>query len=61
MKCEKCQSKKHVFDFNNRCCLVRWLRGAYHPHAKSYLDQYRIRNGESEMLKLIAEVKDEAR
>jgi hypothetical protein len=46
-----------VYNFNNRCCLVRWLRGAFHPHAKTYFDQYRIRHGEQAMLDLIAEVK----
>jgi hypothetical protein len=55
--CELCARKSCVYNFNNRCCLVRWLRGAFHPHAKTYFDQYRIRHGEQAMLDLIAEVK----
>lgn len=59
MECKHCAEAKHIFNFNNRCCLVRWLRRAYKPHAKSYLDQYRIRHGEAAMLKLIEEAKSE--
>lgn len=58
MTCEHCKSNPHVYNFNQRCCLIRWLRMAYKPHAKSYLDQYRIRHGEQAMLDLIADVKN---
>jgi hypothetical protein len=57
LTCEFCKAKGHRYNFTNRCCLVRWLRTAYKGHAKAYLDQYRIRNGETKMLELIAEVK----
>jgi hypothetical protein len=55
--CEYCARKAPIYNINQRCCLIRWLRGAFHPNAKAYLDQYRIRHGEQAMLDLIAEVK----
>lgn len=62
MTCNYCQTKSIcLFNFNCRQCLVRWLRMAMREHAKSYLDQYRIRHGESAMLELIAEVKNDPR
>ncbi|ROH87985.1 hypothetical protein ED236_00380 [Pseudomethylobacillus aquaticus] len=58
MTCELCQRPvTYRYNFNNRCCLVRWLRRAYPEHAKSYLDQYQILHGRAAMLELIEAAK----
>jgi hypothetical protein len=55
--CQRCASKSQTFDFNKRCCLVRWLRYAHPEHAKSWLARYQKKHGRPAMLELIAEVK----
>lgn len=42
MKCELCSTGRNVYDFNNECCWVRWLRIAYKPHANAMLDRYQM-------------------
>lgn len=56
MTCEACKTTTR-YNFNNRCCLVRWLNATFKPHAVAWLDQYQIRHGKTAMLELINEAK----
>ena len=47
MNCEYCNENRGRFNFNNECCWVRWLRGAFKPHARAMLERYQKKHGRS--------------
>jgi hypothetical protein len=57
MTCEYCETRSLRFDFGRRCCLVRWVAGAFRPHADAWLDVYQKKFGRDARLELIAEAK----